>query len=345
LVKLSSMGDVIHNFPVVSDLARAFPGVEIDWLTEAPYAELVGIHPSVRQVFPVHLRALKKHWLSPAAWRVLRDDKARVKAQALQQKYDAVLDTQGLVKSALLARWGVTQGTPIIGYSRDVARESLAARFYTRAFNIANDQHAVQRNRELAASAFGYVPPSVLDYGIAAPDQSEWRSRSSPRSSPNNAPYVVLLHATSRADKQWPLPYWQELGTILAANGVQSILPWGAAEERITSEKIAAGIPNALIPPPLKLSAAAAMLAGAIRIVGVDTGLAHLAVALKRPTVGLYITTRPSLTGLLGGESGLERAINLGGGTPAQPSLPTVQDVVDALKLQQLQHLAQDVLP
>jgi heptosyltransferase I len=321
LVKLSSMGDVIHNFPVVSDLVRAFPSIEIDWLTEAPYVDLVRMHPDVKQVFPLHLRALKKRWYAADAWKAFLADKAAVINRRNERPYDAVLDTQGLVKSAFVARWGQSTGTSLVGYSRETVREPFAARIYDKSFNISREQHAVTRNRALAATAFGYALEGALDYGIAAPSNTDWPSRA--------APYAVLLHATSRENKQWPFQHWCELGNTLAALGFQTVLPWGNVAERAASEKLAAAIPHAFVPPALSLSAAAAMLAGASQVIGVDTGLAHLAVALKRPTVGLYVSTSPALTGLFGGDN----ARNLGGGNVDNPSTPSVKEVVRALKL------------
>jgi heptosyltransferase I len=315
------MGDVIHNFPVVTDLVRALPDIEIDWIAEAPYAELVALHPGVRRVIPLHLRALKQRWYSPAAWRTLLGDRAALK----QNQYDAVIDTQGLVKSALIARWGANAqapaAAPIIGYSDSTAREPFAARFYQRTFDVPRAQHAVARNRALAAAAFGYIPNTEVDYGISAPRNPAWL--------PANQPYAVLLHATSRTDKQWPHAHWLALAKAFTAREIHVVLPWGNAAERQTSEALAAAIPMSAVPPAISIAAAASLLAGASHVVGVDTGLAHLAVALRRPTVGIYVTTLPALTGLCGGLN----AVNLGGGTPQQPNVPTVAEVIAALKL------------
>jgi heptosyltransferase I len=311
------MGDVIHNFPVVTDLVRAFPGIEIDWVTEAPYVDLVSLHPDVRQVFPLHLRALKKRWYSPATWQALFDDKAAV----VRESYDAVLDTQGLIKSALIARWGAGAKTPIMGFSRSVARESFAARFYQRTFDIPREQHAVARNRALAAAAFGYASVADVDYGISGPPHAAWI--------PPHQPYAVLLHATSRADKQWPQSHWIALAKTFNERGIHVVLPWGNPAEMQTSQALAAAVPMSSVPPALSLVAVAGLLAGASHAVGVDTGLTHLAVALRRPTVGIYTTTLPALTGLFGSTN----AINLGGGTPLQPHVPGVDEVIAALKL------------
>ena len=320
LVKLSSMGDVLHNLPVVSDLARAYPDIEIDWVTEAPYSELVALHPRVRRVIPTHLRDLKKRWWSVAAWGSFLDVKAQLRGDA----YDTILDTQGLIKSALIARWA--RG-PVAGFSRDSAREPHASLFYDRRIAVPPDLHAVERNRRLAASVFGYQLAGTLDYGL--------RLQVSAQCASPTQPYVVFLHASSRADKLWPEPHWIALGQRLQDRGIDVVLPWGNAVEKRTSERLASAIPAAMVPPTMSLVEAAALLSRASGVIGVDTGLAHLSVALARPTVGLYLTTSPALTGLYSGDravnSGDGLAINLGGGNPLHPVVPSVDEAWHAL--------------
>jgi heptosyltransferase I len=306
------MGDVIHNLPVVTDLACAFPGIEIDWVTEAPYAELVALHPNVNHVFPIHLRALKKQWWRASLWAQFREERRKLAVQ----KYDSVIDTQGLVKSAIVAR-GARQ--PISGFSQSVAREPLAARFYDRTFEIEREQHAVERNRQLVAAAMGYKILSTADYGLNAQiPRPAWLS---------GQRYVVLLHATSRADKQWPIAHWAALAKKLNDYGLMVVAPWGNEAEKKVSEQISSFAKNAAIAPAMRLAEAAKLLANAAGVVGVDTGLAHLAVAFNRPTVGIYVSTEPALTGLHGGVS----AINLGGGSPRQPANPSIDGVFAAL--------------
>jgi heptosyltransferase I len=306
------MGDVIHNLPVVTDLARAFPEIEIGWVTEAPYAELVALHPNVKQVFPIHLRALKKQWWRTSLWAQFREELSRL---AMQQ-YDCVIDTQGLIKSAVVAR-GAAQ--PISGFSKSVAREPMAARFYARTFDISREQHAVERNRQLVAAAMGYKVSTPVDYGLNAQmPRPAWLS---------GHLYIVLLHATSRADKQWPIANWVALAKKLNDRHLMVVLPWGSEKEKSTSEKIAAELTHAIVPPAMNLTEAAKLLANAAGVVGVDTGLAHLAVAFNRPTVGIYVSTEPALTGLCGNAS----AINLGGGTASQISNPSMDAVFAAL--------------
>jgi heptosyltransferase I len=227
------MGDVIHNLPVVTDLARAFPGIEIDWVCEAPYAELVALHPNVKEVFPIHLRALKKQWWRISLWAQFREERSKLAAK----QYDCVIDTQGLVKSALVAR-GAAQ--PVSGYAKSVAREPMAARFYDHTFTIERDQHAVERNRQLVAAAMGYKISTPADYGLNAQmPRPAWLS---------GQRYVVLLHATSRANKQWPIANWVALATKLNDRHLMVVAPWGSEAEKKVSEQILSSVENAFVP-------------------------------------------------------------------------------------------------
>lgn len=310
LVKTSSLGDVIHNLPVATDIRRALPSATIDWVCEPPYAPLVALHPAVTRVFPMPLRAIKKKWYSPSVW---MDFRAR-RAELGRESYDLILDTQGLVKSAWIA--GFASGIRA-GYDAESAREPLAARNYQYCHAVSRTMHAVARNRALAAAALRYTHGFDVDYGLAG--------RRFERPVAPAGDYVVFLHATSRQDKTWPTERWIELGKRLQSRGFTIVLPWGASAERTESERIARALAGAThIPPALTLPAMADLLAFARLVVGVDTGLAHLAVALDRPTIGLYCATDPGLTGLYGGE----HAMNLGG--ISDP--PEVEEVMVALQ-------------
>ncbi len=228
------------------------------------------------------------------------------------RQYDLALDTQGLLKSALISR---CVRAPRCGFDWKSAREPLASLFYDRTFSVARNQHAVERNRQLAARALGYTLERPADYGIRAPDVPlPWLPR---------GPYAVLLHATSRDDKLWPEPNWTALGLRLRHAGMDVVLPWGSERERERSERLCASIPGALVSPRLNLNEAAALLGHARGAVGVDTGLSHLAAALNIPTIGIYTYTDRGLTGLRAGA----RAINLGG----KGVTPGVDEVTAAL--------------
>ena len=307
LVKTSSLGDVIHNLPVVSDLARSFPEAIIDWCVEESFADIPHLHPAVGEVIPVAIRRWRKALLQPATWREIGEFKKRIAHTA----YDAVLDTQGLIKSALIARQARGRR---LGYAAEVAREPLAARFYDATFVIPPNAHAVQRNRWLASAAFGTPLDLSLDYGIKTPAVDlPWLTCQR---------YAVLLTATSRDDKLWAEANWIALAQALAERGLTPVLPSGSARERERAQRIAVAVTGAIVAPQLTLRELAGLLGGAALTVGVDTGLAHLATALGAPTIALFMASDPALTGVHG--SGFCR--NLG----ARGRAPTVAEVLTA---------------
>jgi heptosyltransferase-1 len=290
LIKTSSLGDVIHNLPVVTDLRARFTEAAIDWVVEEAFTDLVRLHPGVRRVLPVAIRRWRGSPFATATWTELRAFRAALRLES----YDLVLDTQGLLKSALITRMACGRRC---GYAAASAREPVAARFYDAGFEVPKNLHAVERNRRLAALAGDYPMARAPDYGIAleqAPD--------------NRIPCAVLLTATSRDDKLWPEERWIALGRALHAKGLACLLPSGSPAERERALRLAAAIPAAVALPPLGLNALAHQLAAARIVVGVDTGLAHLAAALGRPTVALFCASDPALTGVLAATP----AINLG---------------------------------
>jgi heptosyltransferase-1 len=306
LIKTSSLGDVLHNLPVVSDICRYVPDACIDWVVEEGFAPLPALHPGVSRVIPVAMRRWRK-----SLWRSCGEMRAVCRSLRANH-YDLALDTQGLLKSALIAR---CIRAPRCGFDRNSAREPLASLFYDRTYRVEKNLHAVERNRQLAGQALGYTPQGAPDYGIRAP------ALNLPWLPPE--PYTVLLHATSREEKLWDEANWIALGKRLGQMGMRVVLPWGSAEEQARSERLRAAIPGAICPPAIGLNEAAALLGGARATVGVDTGLSHLAAALGVPTVGIYTASDPGLTGLHAGKS----AINLGG----KQQTPEVEEVMVAL--------------
>lgn len=314
LVKTSSMGDVIHNLPVIADIRAHHPHAVFDWAVEESFAEIPRLHPSVSTVIPTALRRWRKQLDRASTWQEM----AAMRRHLQSQTYDYVLDTQGLLKSAIISR--LAHG-PSHGQDRQSAREPLAALLYQYRYFSSRQQHAVARNRELAALALNFEVPSALpDYGL----QPELLAQSVTGIALPQA-YVVGLHATSRDSKLWPAPHWITLGNALRKQGLALVLPWASASEQARAVQIASQVADAVVLPRLGLSALAAILAGATAAVGVDTGLAHLAVALKRPTIAIYTDTDPLLTGIYPGQDAI--ALNLGG--KSVHTLP--QQVLDAL--------------
>jgi heptosyltransferase-1 len=317
LVKTSSLGDVVHNLPVVSDILRHIPEAVIDWVVEEPFAPLPALHPGVHWVIPVAVRRWRKALFS----RHTRKEFAAFRHAVGSVHYDAVIDTQGLIKSALLARAANLGESGVRhGFDAASAREGFAARFYGMTHCVPRGLHAVMRNRRLAAEALGYrihEGGADTDYGLQRISGAA-KLATSPRHH-----YVVLLHGTSRAEKCWPEDAWIAVGQRLSAEGTTCVLPWGSADEQARSRRIAAVVHGALVPDRAPLDALAGMLAGSAAVIGVDTGLMHLAVALGRPVVGIFAATDPLLTGAFGSHC----AVNVGNASTA----PLVGEVLEAL--------------
>ena len=299
IVKTSSLGDVIHALPVVSDIHANFPGAHIDWVAEELYAPLVAMHPAVRRAIPVAVRRWRRRLHRGSTWREMGAFRRGLCAES----YDVVIDAQGLLKSAIIAR--MAHGTHH-GFDSATAREPLASKFYDVAHHVERAQHAVTRNRLLVATALGYRAGDAVDYGIAAARGEKMRGD-----------YAMLLHGTARDEKLWAEHHWITLGKQLASHGLRCVLPSGSDEERRRGERLARGIVDAEMPPRMPLDEMAALIAGAKLVVGVDTGLAHLAAALSVPVVAIFCGSNPELNGVFGSS----RARNLGArGAPPAPA-------------------------
>ncbi|NMG77201.1 lipopolysaccharide heptosyltransferase I [Aromatoleum diolicum] len=286
VVKTSSLGDVIHTLPALTDAARAIPGIRFDWVVEEAFAEIPSWHPAVDRVIPVAVRRWRKAPLAALRSGEWRRFTRRVK----QIRYDATIDAQGLIKSALLTRFA---SKPVHGLDRNSAREPFASRFYTTAHAVPVGRHAVERVRELFAKALGYaVPDGPGEYGL---DRS--RLHAPPADTP---PYLLFLHGTTWTTKHWPELYWRQLIELAGAAGWAIRLPWGSADEQARAERLAAGMAHVTVLPRLTLAGIATELAGARACVAVDTGLGHLAAAFDIPTLSLFGPTNPGYTGAWG---------------------------------------------
>lgn len=307
LVKMSSLGDVIHNLPVACDIRRNRPDAIIDWVVEEQYTPLVAMHPAVDRVIPVALRRWRRSPLSAATWREFGAFRRALR----NHEYDAIVETQGLLKSALVAK--LARG-PVHGFGRGTAREPLASRLYDATLEFPPQAHKIFRYRSVAARAIGYAVGPEIDYGIAA---------RTPPPHIASGRYCIAFHGTARAAKLWQEANWTELVRRLEKAGYACILPWGSGEERARSERIAAANSAAIVPPRLALDDMSALVAGAEFVVGVDTGLMHLAAALSRPVVGIFCDSNPVDACPVGPGPTAYR------GSPGAP--PTVAEVAEAI--------------
>lgn len=324
LIKTSSLGDVIHNLPVVNDVHAHFPKAQIDWVVEESFADIPRLHPQVNQVFTVALRRWKKHIFSLKTWHEISAFKKLIQ----QNQYDAIIDTQGLLKSAFITRYanGVKHG-----YDKSSIREPIASWFYDKTYNISYQQHAVTRNRALCAMSLGYAnPTNAPDYGISAKNGTPASRKAVGLSTSDSQglelnSYVIALHGTSRDSKLWSIENWVDLGRELAKQNLNLALPWASDAELARSNHIAQQLTNATVLPKLSIAQIAIIIANAKAAIGVDTGLSHLAAALNIPTIAIYTDTNPALTGVMAGARA--KAINLGG----IAQTPSVDDALQAL--------------
>lgn len=277
LVKTSSLGDVVHALPALTEAAARVPGLVLDWVVEEAFTEIAMAHPAVSRVIPVSLRRWRTSWWSSRA------EISAFLGRLREESYDLVIDSQGLLKSALIAR--LARGRSH-GFDRFSAREAAAAAFYGNGHRIGTDQHAVVRQKQLLASVLGYAAAAEINYGLAA-------------GSAEVLPQVMLLHGTTWPSKEWPESCWQDLAALIAGDGYELLVPAGSPAERDRAARIL-GHYRGRILDRLPLQALMTEMRVTAGVVSVDTGLGHLAPALGVPVIGLFGATSPRLTGIRG---------------------------------------------
>ena len=293
LVKLSSLGDVLHNLPIVWDLRVHFPNAQIDWVVEEGYVHLLqplltrDDFKGIDRIIPFGLRRWKKSIFSVNIWMqffAFKNDLQRV-------SYDIVIETQGLLKSALVCALakkspnavvaGLANATEFSGY------ESLSRYFYNQLVQVPIQCHAVDRSRLVMCSAID--KPLITRQEVPQFYSNEFIKKISKTTVVGlNSPYILFFHSTAREAKRWPNHSWVTLGKALSSRGFQVVLPWGSLSERAVSEIIASQIPDALVPPAFSIEQAFSIINGAALTVGIDTGLTHLAAVLNKPTIEIY---------------------------------------------------------
>ncbi len=331
LVKLSSLGDVLHNLPIVWDFRARLPDAHIDWVVEEGYVHLLEpllSHDGFRgidRIIPFSLRRWKKNLFSLATWKEFFAFRKMLQSTT----YDVLIETQGLLKSAIVCSLakkrsgavvaGLANATEFSGY------EPLARFFYNQSVQVPSQCHAVDRSRWVMCSALDWP---LLERSNAPQFYPQEFIASVPKSTVAglNTPYVLCFHSTAREAKRWPNEYWVALGKELSVRGYQIVFPWGNLAEKTVSISLAENIPGALVPPRFSIEEAFSVITGATLTVGVDTGLTHLAAVLDKPTIEIYCDSpRWKTEGYWS-----SRIFNVGD----MQSPPTVQEVLDAsLKL------------
>ena len=313
-IKTSSLGDVVHHMPAITDARRHLPDARFSWVVEEDYASLARLHPSIDDVIPVATRRWRRNPLAPATWREVGRFRATLRARS----FEAAIDTQGLLRSALIA--GTARGIRH-GYDRASIREPLACQFYDVRHRVEWRAHAIPRNRALCGLALGYEAKYPLDYGL---------DRAAIAGTPGVGPYAVLIHATAKPGKLWADAHWVAVARGVRDRGYDVVLPWGTLAERVRSDMIAAaagiGPAHGTVPHRQPLDAVAALIARTSFVIGVDTGLLHIAAALSVPLVAIFIDSEPGLTGPMGGGP-----IAVVGGKHASPDPTEVLQALDRI--------------
>ncbi len=281
LVRVSSLGDVLHNLPIVADILAHHPDARIDWVVEEAYVGLVRLNDRVRTIIPFALR----RWRKSLGSRATRAEIGAFFGALRQCRYDYVFDTQGLLKTGIIM--GAARLTPgghkvgLANGSEGSGYEAVSRLFHSKSIPLDPRTHAVARGRLVVAAALGYRVDSAPDFGLPGLTRDAPRPHWMPE-----APYAVYFHGTARDAKKWAPAHWIALGRQLAPMPI--LLPWGSAQEKSEAELLAAGLPNARVLPKLSMDEAIGLARHAALVIGVDTGLTHIAAAFNRPTVELY---------------------------------------------------------
>lgn len=281
IVKVTSLGDIVHGQPLVADLHRAFPGIKVDWAADAAFADILRWNPGIDRVLCAPLRGFKKQRSMDG----LKAIAASI-GELRREKYDAVIDVHGVYKSAIISF--LARSRRRYGYSNADLGEAGAAFAYTKRFAPRSDLNAWDGLRKTVSDTFGYTIDGLPEFGLrvpAAPLSTE---------AATHAPFALFFHATSSAEKKWPTDRWHALGRELMSQGITPLLPWGSEAEHRDAIDIAAGIPGAVVLPRLSVQQVAQHIEMSTLIVGTDTGFVHLASALGKPTVMIFTaTSRP----------------------------------------------------
>jgi heptosyltransferase-1 len=310
-IKTSSLGDVVHQMPALTEARRARPDARFSWVVEEAFAPLAALHPAVSEVIPVGWRRWRRSIWAPRTWREILNFLRTLRKRG----YDEIVDTQGLFfKSALTAR--LAHGRRH-GFDAGSIRERAASGLYDVRHRVARDLHAIARNRALTGLALGYLPEGAIDFGLSRDGLDGTSAR----------PYGIFLHATARSEKEWPEASWVALGRAIERRNAVLVLPWGTEQERKRSERIAAALDGAVVPDRQPLDRVARLIAGASFVIGVDTGLLHLAAALGVPLVAIFVGSERALTGPIG-----QGPIVLVGGKSEIPSAAEVAAAIEQVQ-------------
>ncbi|WP_158900159.1 lipopolysaccharide heptosyltransferase I [Burkholderia sp. L27(2015)] len=312
VVMVTSMGDIVHAQPIVSDLHRAFPGIKIDWAADAAFVDILRWNPLIDRVICAPLRRFKKT-RDPA------DLKAIVSTiiWLRRVKYDAVLDLHGVYKSAIIS--SLARARLRYGYRTDELGEPGAAFAYNRRFAPREDISVVDRLRRTVSEALGYALNERPEFNLHIPEPAFVPLAA------GQAQLALLFHATSKSEKKWPAGHWREIAQSLSVWGMTPLLPWGNESEKGEARAIAQEVEGVVILPRLSIEEVAHYIKRSAVVIGTDTGFAHLASALGVPTVMVFTATARRQFGVN------VPGVSLSVGDSGQP--PSIDEVLNAVQI------------
>jgi len=283
IVRLGSLGDVVHGIPVAAALRQEFPAARIDWMVDPRYVELLDLVKGIDRRIAVDPRAIK-HGTGRQKFReTLRELR--------KSDYDAVIDLQGLLKSAMLAR--SVHGRKTIGFPRRHLREPFARLFYTEAPDPGDATHVIYKNLALL------VPLKVEDRRLRFPLEIPRTStvlQIVDRFEPNG--YALINPGAAWPNKQWPPERFGEVASAIARDfGWRSLVLWGPGEQEIAHSVVAASGGSADASPPTTITDLVGVARSARLMISGDTGPLHIAGAVGTPIVALYGPTQPERNG------------------------------------------------
>lgn len=289
VIKISSMGDIIHTLPAITDASNAIPNALFDWVVEETFSEIPTWHPFVDQVIPIKLRFWKNQWYKLNSWKEYH----KCIRQLNTKKYDAIIDAQGLLKTSLFITHKITYGTKH-GMNFYSAKEGISSLFYHKNYYINKMQHAIERIRQLFSFSLKYTLPLNLgQYNIRHNFNSKTKFY-------NLSPYLIFFHATTQPEKHWPELNWYMLIKYAINSGYQIKIPFWTIHEELFVKRLKDHFSEIIILSKLTLNQIAMQIIESRATISVDTGLSHLSAALNCPNLTLYGPTDPKLIGTYG---------------------------------------------
>lgn len=301
IIKTSSLGDILHTLPALTEASSHITDIEFSWVVEKPFSEVPSWHKSVGEVLEVEIRKWRKNIFK------YFNEVCSFRNKIQSKYYDYIIDAQGLLKSALIAK--VSKGRSIYGFDSSSSREPLSSLFYQNKISVNKKKHAIFRSKELFSKVFNYKVSEKIDYGISYQNNHK----------ANTHKKIIFFHTTTWLNKKWPIEHWQELIELLEKNDIKVFLPWGNNNEKVQAYEIAKDYKNVILLPKMSLTDLTNYFKKIDAAISVDTGLCHLATAFNIPVVSIYGPTSPELTGTIG-----KKMINISSQLSCSPCLKRV---------------------